>query len=325
MQRRNRYPPPPDKLIVEVVVEDKKIAFDLGDRWMLASKRGKEYLSQVSAYFARGYDQTSDIVNPNSEHYCEKVKPFGFDFYATYPTNPLDTLPTNILAKLKMYIAKIVGYDKCMYSDYFEQNADYKSNNFNIIFYCRLWDANSIIIDDSLPEDVIAYRKYMKQEWQAINEMRIGITRQLRANYGKAFRGGIQESELAKRICPELIVPTHEVRKKSYLDKMKNSDICIGSMGLHKSTGWKTGEYIAAARAIVAEQLQYDVPGNFQDGVNYLAFNSIDGCLEAVDKLYRNPDAIYRMKKANEVYYNSYLKIDRQILNAISQVIPIDF
>lgn len=35
---------------------------------------------------------------------------------------------------------------------------------------------------------------------------------------------------------------------------MHDTDICIGSMGLHKSIGWKTGEHIAASKAIINEK-----------------------------------------------------------------------
>jgi len=59
--------------------------------------------------------------------------------------------------------------------------------------------------------------------------------------------------------------------RRNYLEVMKQSDICISSMGLHQSIGWKTGEYIAASKAIINESFHYKVVGDFQIGKNYLS------------------------------------------------------
>ena len=120
----------------------------------------------------------------------------------------------------------------------------------------------------------------------------------------------------SEKVCPDLILSKPMVRKKAYIDRMKKTDICIGSMGLHRSIGWKTGEYVAAARAIVSERLEYVVPGNFNDGHHYIPYDTSDECLEAVASLYTNPSMLYEMKKANEEYYSQFLIIEQQILNA---------
>lgn len=104
---------------------------------------------------------------------------------------------------------------------------------------------------------------------------------------------------------------------------MKKSDICIGSTGLHKSIGWKTGEYVAAARAIVAERFQYQVTGNFEENINYIPFDSVDECLSAVEKLYHDPEAVYQMKLSNEAYYAKYLRPEKQIFNALNQCMSV--
>jgi hypothetical protein len=89
---------------------------------------------------------------------------------------------------------------------------------------------------------------------------------------------------------------------------MHGSDICIGSMGLHKSIGWKTGEYVAASKAIINEKLKYEMPGDFKDGINYISYNTVNECFNAVDYLISNPDIVYKMKCANHRYYKKYLK-----------------
>ena len=92
--------------------------------------------------------------------------------------------------------------------------------------------------------------------------------------------------------------------------------------GLHGSIGWKTGEYIAGAKAIVNEAFQYQVPGDFQEGVHYLSFTHVEECIKQVDGLMEHPQEVYAMKCANKEYYEKYLRPDRLISNALSRVFP---
>lgn len=77
---------------------------------------------------------------------------------------------------------------------------------------------------------------------------------------------------------------------------MRRSDICIGSTGLWDSIGWKTGEYVAAARAVVNERFVYEVPGGFREGVNYLGLCFGRGVRGAG----RFADALSRRRAAHE-------------------------
>lgn len=306
--------------VLEADIDGLRIAFDMGDRWALAHENGRQYLKEVDAYFARDYTTKIDIVTPyvDADDF-KKVFPFGFNYFSTYPGNPLyNKKPSSIKGKIVDAIKYYSGYSRSMYPEYFEGKADYKPGNFKILFNTRLWDADSLPPLTDASEEAIAYRNYMVAEWNTINDSRIKIIRALSAQYGKNYSGGVQHSALAEKMCPDLILPTSAVRKKSYLDQMKSSDICIGSIGLHKSNSWKTGEYVAAARAIVAEKLYYDVPGNFDDGNHYIPFTTVEECVDAVGKLYNDPDLVYSMKKANEEYYSLYLKPDVQIMNAIN-------
>ena len=83
------------------------------------------------------------------------------------------------------------------------------------------------------------------------------------------------------------------------------------------SIGGKTGEYVAAARAIVHEKFYYTVAGDFEDGKNYLGFSNADECLAAVYKLIENPDLILKMQQANYEYYQNYLEPCKLIANSL--------
>ena len=302
---------------IQIEIDDKVITFDMSDSWWLRSVDGFEHLKAVDAYFARSYSSDPAMHLSIVDPYMEKVKPFGFDYYATYKGNPLDQDNKGIVRSFR----DVIGYNRCTYVPYFEGKAEKKNRDATIIFMTRLWDPNEVNPDEpGITDEVKEYRKYMIAERCYINEQRIRIVKELRKEFGDHFTGGIYEDVFSKTQCPELVLNRTQVRKKAYLDKMKKSDICIGSMGLHKSTGWKTGEYIAAARAIVAEKLIYEVPGDFEEGKNYIPFNTAEECLQAVKDLYENPQRIYDMKKANEQYYQAFLKPDRQILNALEQI-----
>ena len=152
-----------------------------------------------------------------------------------------------------------------------------------------------------------------------VNSMRIDIVKALQKEYPNNSITGIYDSELARTLCPELILPDKITKRDSYLETMKVSDICIGSTGLHGSIGWKTGEYIAASRAIINEAFCYEVTGDFEIGKNYLAFQSVDECITHVDKLFNNSNMVYEMKQNNRNYYLNYLRPDIQVANSLKE------
>ena len=306
----------PHNQVVVIEVDNKIIAFDMCDAFSLNPENSGRFMDIVDAYFKRSYNPSMDTALSAQQQ--KKIFPFGFDYFVTYSGNPINgQAARGFSAGVKNTIKAITGYNKASYIDYFERKADYKEKDFKIIFMTRLWDPDEIKINPECKD----YSLYMIAERYKINRDRIEIIRQLQKIYGKNFIGGIQQSPFALHECPDLIIPKYLTARKNYLDKMKSSDICIGSMGLLRSTGWKTGEYIAASRAIVAETLRYSVPGNFENGRNYLAFDSVSECLSNVEELMKSPERIYSMKKANEEYYSEYLRPEKQIMNALKQIL----
>ena len=303
--------------VVEAEADGKCIAFDMGDRWVLSRPENVSYLSKVDAYFARDYSEHESIVTPIVFQDNPKVMPYGFNYYSSYYGNPV-LKPSGKAALLKYHLRYLSGYARCFDPSYFEGHPDKKQKDIRILFMARLWDPSTIRLDSALPEDIILYRQYMKDELSSINRTRIAVMRMLKKEFGSAFFGGMIEDELTEKECPDLILPKAMVRKKAYLNRMKQSDICIGTMGLHKSIGWKMGEYVAASRAIVSEPLYYSVPGNFLEGKNYLAFTSPEICCEQVASLYSNPDRLFKMKQENYNYYTEFLEPRKQLRNALT-------
>ena len=172
------------------------------------------------------------------------------------------------------------------------------AKRLKILFLTRLWEG---------------------EQNRAINAMRIAIVRALGERYPRNFTGGVTDTPLARALCPELIGAEKYTDRARYLRLMRRSDICIGSTGLWDSIGWKTGEYVAAARAVVNERFVYEVPGGFREGVNYLGYASAEECVAQVDLLMRCPDAVQRMKEANAAYYREWLRPDALVGQALRQ------
>lgn len=306
----------PFDAVVETEADGKRIAFDMGDRWALCDPKNISLLSKVDAYFARDYSEHESIVTPVVFRDDPKVMPYGFNYNSSYYGNPV-LKPTGKMALLKYHLRYLSGYSRCLEPSYFEGCPDKKSNDFRILFMARLWDPSSIHIDPALPEGANLYRQYLKEEFSSINRTRIAVMRMLKQEFGQAFFGGMIEDTLSAKECPDLLLPRGMVRKKNYLDRMKRSDICIGTMGLHKSIGWKMGEYVAASRAIVSEPLEYELPGDFAEGKNYLTFTTPEVCCEKVASLYSNPSRLFQMKEENHKYYLEFLEPRKQLLNAL--------
>lgn len=307
---------PDSASVLELRLEGKRIAFDLRDASALFQSKNRNYLRSVDMYFERSHIDWS--THPEIKEYAHKIHPFGFNYFTTCPGNPA-LERSHSKNSIKNLLRDVFNSPRFSGTEVFEGKAAFPSGNRKIIFMTRLWDPADIRIKPEHTEEERLYRLKMMEERETINADRIKICRELKKRYGSRFCGGIQRSALAMSLCPDLVLPAYMTLKPRYIKLMKSSDICIGSAGLEKSIGWKTGEYVAAARAIVCEEPAYILPGDFEQGKNYLSYSNADECLAAVKKLYDNPDLIYQMQKANERYYRQYLRPEVQILNALEK------
>lgn len=280
-----------------------RVIYDLWDGYQ-DPENIRKGLENCDFYFKRSFSQEKNkALFPE---FAEKIYPLGFNYHLSYPGDPIQEPKWKALAK------PLLGRtpDKYFVPEVFEGRAEERNGEpVKILFLTRLWDGH----DPSLPEKV-------NEERRLINESRIEIIHTLRSRYGDAFFGGLNDTALSRTLAPELIVPAQYTERKKYLKLVHDCDICIGTMGLHESIGWKTGEYVAAAKAIVNETFHYSVPGDFAEGKNYLSFNTAEECIGAVRCLVDSPGALYRMKQANEDYYRRYLKPDILVQNTLEKI-----
>lgn len=281
----------------------KKIFYDLWDGYQDPEDM-KKCLEQCDFYFKRSFSAEKNArLFPE---YQDKMYPLGFNYHVTYRNSPVNE------PKLKSFLKPFLGKAPEPYfvPEVFEGTPRQKENeDVKILFQAQLWDHRD---PDLSPE--------MAEECAYINTTRIAIVRALKETYGDRYFGGLRDSALAREMAPELIQPETYTERRKYLKLVHSCDICIGTMGLHESIGWKTAEYIAAAKAIVNERLHYTVTGDFAEGKNYLSFSTAQACIEAVRTLAESPEKRYAMQKANQAYYQNFLKPEVLVKNTLDFV-----
>lgn len=273
--------------VVRVVYRGKVIIYDLLDGY-LGVDRMTKLLIGCDLYFKRSFSEQKNA--DFSSELKSKIHPLGFNYHLTYKGCPLnDSLPKRIIKTL-------FGRESMnsFTADRFEGKAKETQGKPEILFLTRLWDPSECSEEH-------------KAERIKINSDRISIIKALKERYGDNATVGINDTPFSRSVAPDLIMDDSFTKRKNYLKLLHKSDICIASTGLHGSIGWKTGEYVAAAKAIVSEPFVYTVTGDFEEGKNYLSYTTPEQCIAAVDSLWNDPKAIYEMKINNERYYSKYL------------------
>lgn len=261
-------------------------------------------LRECDFYFKRSFSaEKNQQMFPDD---CCRMYPLGLYYYVTHPKNTADQ------PLWKAAAAVLKGRTPARYfvPKVFEGDGETPCcNPPRILFLTQLWGREAWLEGDPAND-----------EREEISNARIQIIRTLRREYGDSFTGGINDTPLSRKMAPDLIVSRELTERRRYLQTVHSSDICIGSMGLFGSIGGKTGEYVAAAKAIVHEEMCYSVTGDFQEGVNYLSFRTPQECVEAVAKLVDNPERLQAMKRANAAYYRQYLRPDMLVRNTLEVV-----
>lgn len=281
----------------------KRIVYDLGDGYNIADDI-QTGLDNCDFYFKRSFSPEKNAALLRG--YEEKMFPLGLYFRVTHPKSPINEPLWKAVLKTLMGKASARYFVPKVFAGTPEREGD---RPVRILFLTQLWNDH----EPGFSEEENRERTY-------INQMRIDIIRALRERYGDAFIGGLNDSALSRDWAPDLIMPAKYTERKRYLKLVHSCDICIGSMGLFESIGGKTGEYVAAAKAIVNERLHYTVTGDFAEGKHYLSFETVDECLNAVQKLVEDPQLRYAMKQANAEYYQQYLRPDVLVRNTLAVV-----
>jgi len=297
---------------VEVLINDKiKIVYDLLDGYNFGEKNLDNYLDEVDLYFKRSFNKEENIKFKN----YKKIQPLGFNYWITTNGNILDSYNRYQNNKLLIKNINIINnlYKKKEITHFknFEQ-LPYINKNPKILFLARTWEPSNEISNEE------------NEERHNINRVRAECIRELKKEFGNNFVGGFSNTPYTFKNFKDCINANISTNKINFMKQIKKSDICIATLGLHKSNGWKIGEYIAASQAIVSEKMYYEVPGNFKKGSNYLEFNNVNELIQSVNTLYYDNQKLYEMKINNFEYYNRYLRPDMLILNTLVTAIKLE-
>ena len=151
-----------------------------------------------------------------------------------------------------------------------------------------------------------------------VNEGRATLVRSLRKAFGDRFLGGIVPTPYAKQNFPDVITPFSS-RRSEYIAMSRSAPIAIYCRGLHHSTAFKLGEYLAGAKAIVIEPLGQELREPLKDGVNCLPFHSAEECVEHCGKLLNDKEAMAAMRRANQQYYRAQIEPAADVLACLEQ------
>lgn len=261
-------------------------------------------LKSSDLYFKRSFDEKRNAALFPED--WKKMRTLGLYYRVTHRDSP-------ILEPLwRDGIKRLMGRapERYFTPEVFEEEPKKSSGPAKILFLTQLWDTD----DPSISRED-------NRERERINEGRIQVIRALRQRFGECFLGGLNDtnSRLSQTLAPDLIVDRRLTERRRYLQAVHDCDICIGTMGLYESIGGKTGEYVAAGKAIVNERLHFDPGGGFSEGVHYLSFDTLEQCVQAVEVLAADPEKRYEMRLANHRYYQRYLRPDRLVLRTLEQ------
>jgi len=164
--------------------------------------------------------------------------------------------------------------------------------------------------------------KKQKAAVEAINETRAKCIVVLRKELGEKFYGGLAHDDYSKKYFSNaLLADDSSSSKRNYLEILKRFPICVATVGLNGSNGWKLAEYVAHSKAILSEPLVYQVPGKFEAGQNYIEFSDADDLVASAVKLIEDKTLRTEIMANNFAYYNSHVRPDAMIANSLNVVL----
>ncbi|MFN4080090.1 MAG: hypothetical protein ACK4NS_04270 [Saprospiraceae bacterium] len=190
---------------------------------------------------------------------------------------------------------------------HFEGRPAVNAHHPRVIYFTRLWDPSKVK-DERL-----------KAQREVMNAMRRALVRALRDELKDQFIGGIYRTEFSAAFAPAETAPDNRaLHKAAYLKALRASDIGIADYGLEMSVGFKMAEYVAMSKAIVSSPVNTLLPGSFEQGKNYLAYDTVEECLNHCVGLIRRPELILEMQRHNADYYRQYLRPDQLVWNCLT-------
>jgi hypothetical protein len=260
-----------------------RFVVDLRDR---CDTVNEALLVWTDVYFKRSLQFKKQAGN-NSEMQ-NKLAFYGLNFAARdsfFGKDSIYLLANLMSTPVSLALSRIKAFVSLPPLPLFEQSASATVSR-SVLFQTRVWTASDVPKGDS----------------EALNEKRVNLVKALRQQFGLRFQGGLVPTPLALSRYPELISPLHP-KRRSYANLAKRNLVGVYSEGLSDSTAFKFLEYVAASQCIVAETIANQLPEECVEGVNYIGFDTIEGCIIACERLISEKKCSEVMRKANERLY----------------------
>lgn len=178
-----------------------------------------------------------------------------------------------------------------------------------VLLMAGLWDP------DDAPTDDHAQRA----DREAINRQRVDCIRALRRAFGARFHGGVRPGEFARRYAPDVMLRSERMAsRREFLRQVREHAVCVTSLGVNGSNGFRLAEFVAFSRAIVCEPLRYALPGGFAPGAHYLEYRTPEECVARVARLFDRPQRRDEMAQRNWDWYLRWQQPDRLALRLVA-------
>ncbi|MEO8459657.1 MAG: hypothetical protein ABI451_03935 [Dokdonella sp.] len=287
-----------------------RVAYDVHD----AGEIDAELLERADIYFKRSWEQKfiDACAHP------ERILPLGANVWVHDTPADMHALKRAFVnrggARVKAAV-RALGVDRLLGDRLFTPRlSDIEAAPPielapRVLFLAEAWNPAEAPTPETAAERIV------------INAMRAGCMRLLREQFGAAATCGFRPTPFAQREFADLALTDSSLsRKRNYLALVRAHPICVATIGLHRSTGWKFAEYLSMARAIVSEHVFMRLPGDIASGKNYLEFDSPESCAGHVERLFSDAALRAKMMRANHDYYLHYLRPDALVANSLRAV-----
>ncbi|HUF73006.1 MAG TPA: hypothetical protein VMR74_08920 [Gammaproteobacteria bacterium] len=277
-------------------VDGRRIYYDPSDGGAV----DKEVLSTCDLYFKRSY--YPPYLTDVSEAY--KVQPLGL-YYSVCPDfTDWHAVTRNLhfaksIPEMAIAVTRPFSRGIRRYMSVKTLQAPPSPHEPKVLFLCKAF----------VPDDQHGHGWPTRTE---LTEFRAECIKALRSAFGpNCIAGFVPDSECRRKYTS--LLANVKTDRKSYLSLLREFPaICVATTGLHGSIGSKLAEYVAFSKAIVTERLNYQVP-EFHENMHYLQFSTPEECVESCRRLAEDEAACMRMRTANQVYFETFLRPDKLV------------
>ena len=312
--------PHPKTSFYDVVIDKNKvirIAIDLDDN---PSRFSAPALKTCKYIFKRNFQNY--YVNQLSLKHRQKLFPLGI---TTGCVSKSRHSTLKIYLGLFVYLLLVnIKFDKLLFSRLltvfksFKNNYYFDKSNRNIEFlrYGNIKQKKrQVFYQTRCFEDDSAI------DTKSLHIYRNKIISQLKSNLGNNFKGGFIKSNVSIKNFNDNI---SNIKTKDYYKEIANSQITVYSNGLTTSPAWKLVEYLSKGNAIIAENINFELPFKLENNKHLIYFDNPNDCAAKAKKLIRDRKKISFLSKNALDYFYKYVDPIQNIKRIINLLIELE-